>query len=556
MAQDQTTIREWFDQGAERGMDFMVVARDGFGGDLYPYYVDAQDETTQRAIEQVRDGGDRVLEVYDLKAPLAPQLASGRSWNTEETRPAREHGRADFEEALMFSTTQRSYVFDPAFSAGRVNALTEGALAGEDPAAHELEAVKAIMRRLVAESLSAEIGETYLKEDQETGEISETDEAQISAAVVDGGDQLAVVYPTQSARELYEAGIPSKALIEKAIERAEISTEAPHELHEWRERNAGRLSYGDAIVAAAGEWAYVYQPGFTTERIDALTEGALASESPAPHELEAVQQIMRAHLARSLTEEIHEAHPEAAQVEATVADTDQLMLTYPIIGGRELYEAGIPSQALVEKAIERAEISNEAPDELHAWRERNPLSRPVAADVAAHRAAEYDRHSLGPDGFDGYITAPAEFVDEARARAETLAAQHPERADEIRDEYRKAFADEATEALAAAYPDEPQIAVSTSGVGPQDYLISLGGLSEDRARALYARGVPSADVIAGAVARVDEQAVVSAAALSTGERVRAALERTRAAGAEDEEDWSWQDGIEIGRTRAWGRHGI
>lgn len=317
MADDQTAIRGWFDEGNERGVDFMLVVREGFSGETYPSYVDSHDETTGKAIEDVRDGGDRVMEVYDLKVPLTPQLVSERAWNTEAERELAAD-RIGFEEALVFRTTERSYVFDPAF---------------------------------------------------------------------------------------------------------------------------------------------------TTERIDALTAGALANEDPAAHELEGVQRIMRKHIPTSLTEEIREAHPGTCGVEAAIADGN-LAIIYPTASARELYEAGIPSRALIERAIERAEVFTEAPDELHAWRERNPLSSPVPEEVAAHRGAEYDRHSMGPDGFDGRMIAPPEFVAAARRRVEALAGQYPERADEIREEYRAAFAREATAALAEAYPDEPRMAVSTSGVGP------------------------------------------------------------------------------------------
>lgn len=410
--EEKAGIRDWFDEGNERGMDFMLVARDP-AGDLYPYYVEGQDETTRKAIGDVADGGDRVLEVYDLSAPFLEQNMSGRAWNTEETRDA------------------------------------------------------------------------FL--------------------------------------------------------------------------GADRAGYDDSVVLSLDE-DYVYHPAFTEERINALTARALAAEEPDVHELEAVQATMRERVAAALTEEIHEAHPDAAAVRATVADTDRLLLTYPTIGGRELYEAGIPSDALIEKAIARAGISEDAPGELHTWRERNPLSRALPAEAAAQRAAEFDEHWMAVAGSYSYIAAPAAYRDEALRRADALAAQLPGRADEVHAEYRKAFEREATEAIARLYPDEPRMVVGSGGVSYPDgrdaYHIAYGDLGPAGARAVYSRGVPSAEVFADAASRVDEQAVLDAGRTAPARQVAATLERNRARAQDDDaEAYSSEDTVDIGfeRPRHFGR---
>jgi hypothetical protein len=89
---------------------------------------------------------------------------------------------------------------------------------------------------------------------------------------------------------------------------------------------------------------------------------------------------------------------------------------------------------------------------------------------------------------------------------------------------------------------------------PADYTLSLGRPNDRQARALYSRGVPAAEVVAAATARVDEHAVLRAAAPPPAERVAAALEHRRAQEAQDDEAHAWEDTAAVGRERT-RRHG-
>lgn len=91
-------LRQWFDEGAVKEADFMVVARDGFDNTLFPVYIDtAKFPDRQNTAETVRGleaGGDKAMEVYDLHADRESQILAPRTWNNEQARsePARSQG--------------------------------------------------------------------------------------------------------------------------------------------------------------------------------------------------------------------------------------------------------------------------------------------------------------------------------------------------------------------------------------------------------------------------------------------------------------------------------
>lgn len=83
-----STIREdiegWIAHGTQEGRRYMLVVCDTFDHVDYPVYA----STAEQARDHVTHPGSmqRVMEVYDLNAPLGPQLTARRAWaNLEET---------------------------------------------------------------------------------------------------------------------------------------------------------------------------------------------------------------------------------------------------------------------------------------------------------------------------------------------------------------------------------------------------------------------------------------------------------------------------------------
>ena len=71
-------ISGWFDRGVKQSSAYMIVVCDTFDHDDYPVYT--SDVESARA--KVKSPGEmqRVMEVYDLKADKAEQMAERRAF--------------------------------------------------------------------------------------------------------------------------------------------------------------------------------------------------------------------------------------------------------------------------------------------------------------------------------------------------------------------------------------------------------------------------------------------------------------------------------------------
>lgn len=58
----------------------MLVVCDTFSHEDYPVFV-AEHRSVKREIAESSTGMSRVMEVYDLRQPIEPQLAAERAWN-------------------------------------------------------------------------------------------------------------------------------------------------------------------------------------------------------------------------------------------------------------------------------------------------------------------------------------------------------------------------------------------------------------------------------------------------------------------------------------------
>ncbi len=84
------TISGWFDKGLEAGWEYMVVMVDTYDYDDYPVYC-----ATEKAAWNRVDNPEpmqRVMEVYDLKAPKSPQMAKRRAFEIKN-RTQTEHAK-------------------------------------------------------------------------------------------------------------------------------------------------------------------------------------------------------------------------------------------------------------------------------------------------------------------------------------------------------------------------------------------------------------------------------------------------------------------------------
>jgi hypothetical protein len=81
MGTSRETLMEWFKRGVEQKATHMVVVCDTFDYDDYPVYVD-EGESPQEAVKAHSGNMQRVMEVYNLKLPMNPQMIGGtRVWN-------------------------------------------------------------------------------------------------------------------------------------------------------------------------------------------------------------------------------------------------------------------------------------------------------------------------------------------------------------------------------------------------------------------------------------------------------------------------------------------
>lgn len=73
-------ISEWFDRGVAQGAAYLIVACDTFDWDDYPIFVkDAKEGLERKAKLLTGDNMQKLMEIYDLNADKAEQLAEHRS---------------------------------------------------------------------------------------------------------------------------------------------------------------------------------------------------------------------------------------------------------------------------------------------------------------------------------------------------------------------------------------------------------------------------------------------------------------------------------------------
>lgn len=87
MPATRATLSRWFDEGVEKGHTHMIVRCDDFDyhGNpddpcCYPVYMTKDGEDSVRE-EAHHGGGDRLMEVYDLRMDKEEQFAQRRTFN-------------------------------------------------------------------------------------------------------------------------------------------------------------------------------------------------------------------------------------------------------------------------------------------------------------------------------------------------------------------------------------------------------------------------------------------------------------------------------------------
>lgn len=77
----RSEISQWFDEGVAKGATHMIVCCDTFDWDDYPTYVHTGENV--RNAEKMHNGRPmtKVMEVYNLRADKAEQLAKRRNFN-------------------------------------------------------------------------------------------------------------------------------------------------------------------------------------------------------------------------------------------------------------------------------------------------------------------------------------------------------------------------------------------------------------------------------------------------------------------------------------------
>lgn len=81
MATTKRDIQRWLDQGLQDGATHVIVVVDTYDYEDYPVYVSATQNvhTVLKAYQGVNM--QRVMEVYDLRKPIQPQLNERRAFN-------------------------------------------------------------------------------------------------------------------------------------------------------------------------------------------------------------------------------------------------------------------------------------------------------------------------------------------------------------------------------------------------------------------------------------------------------------------------------------------
>ena len=79
-------IAAWFDRGVEQKKTHLIVVCDTFDHDDYPVYADGDEEAWKEYTSHNGPNMQRVMEVYDLRKPKAPQLAEHRAMHLPAAR--------------------------------------------------------------------------------------------------------------------------------------------------------------------------------------------------------------------------------------------------------------------------------------------------------------------------------------------------------------------------------------------------------------------------------------------------------------------------------------
>lgn len=80
MGTTRDRIGQWFDQGVQKKALFMIVGTDTFDHTDYPRYCMTAEEALSEH-KRINEGNmSRVMEVYDLNADKAEQMAETRTW--------------------------------------------------------------------------------------------------------------------------------------------------------------------------------------------------------------------------------------------------------------------------------------------------------------------------------------------------------------------------------------------------------------------------------------------------------------------------------------------
>lgn len=74
----------WFDEGVEQGATHMIVVCDTFDYGDFPIYVKPDEDARKETTKQGNESMQRILEVYDLRADKAAQMAEDRAFNFGE----------------------------------------------------------------------------------------------------------------------------------------------------------------------------------------------------------------------------------------------------------------------------------------------------------------------------------------------------------------------------------------------------------------------------------------------------------------------------------------
>lgn len=81
MATSKQDIQRWFERGVADKATHMIVVVDTFDYDDYPVYVGAWESAAGKVAEYNGKSMQRVIEVYDLRKAMQPQLDEHRSFN-------------------------------------------------------------------------------------------------------------------------------------------------------------------------------------------------------------------------------------------------------------------------------------------------------------------------------------------------------------------------------------------------------------------------------------------------------------------------------------------